>query len=175
MRPVVSRSAWTFIRLLHATLRVRHVRPENLTDQKQYIMSFWHEHLLLMLHSRFRKPIMVISSRSKDGDISAGVFLLAGVECVRGSSSKGGGSALRELIRGARNGRNIVFTPDGPTGPRRIAKSGVIFAAQATGLPVVPVALAAKKKAPAVVGSHGRPAAVQQDHLSLRRADRCAA
>ena len=48
-----------FIRTLHATLRVRHVRPENIENTPQYILAFWHAHLLLMLHSRFRKPITV--------------------------------------------------------------------------------------------------------------------
>jgi lysophospholipid acyltransferase (LPLAT)-like uncharacterized protein len=65
---------------------------------------------------------------------------------VRGSSTRGGGAALREFIRRARNGSNLVFTPDGPKGPPRQVKDGVIFAAQATGLPIVPVAFAASRK-----------------------------
>src|ERR1051325_7170782 len=58
----------------------------------------------------------------------------------------GGARALGERIRAARAGRNIVFTPDGPKGPARVAKDGVVVAAQATGLPIVPIAFAAKKK-----------------------------
>jgi Uncharacterized protein conserved in bacteria len=146
MRPVAATGIAIFIRVLKATLRLRHYQPENLERTPQYIQTFWHEHLALMLFSRFRHPIMVMSSRSKDGDLSAGVFEYYGVECARGSSSRGGSGALREMIRRTRKGRNIVFTPDGPRGPRRIAKDGVIFAAQATGLPIVPVAFAAKKK-----------------------------
>ncbi len=135
-----------FIRTLHATLRVRHVRPEKLAAVPQYILTFWHAHLLLMLHSRFRKPIVVMSSRSRDGSLIAGVFKHYDVECVRGSSTRGGLAALRGMIKSARKGKNIVFTPDGPKGPPRIAKEGVVYAAQATGLPIVPVAFAAKKK-----------------------------
>jgi lysophospholipid acyltransferase (LPLAT)-like uncharacterized protein len=135
-----------FIRLLHATLRVRHVHAENLESQPQYILSFWHAHLLLMLHSKYRRPIVVMISRSKDGEYIARVFDHYGVESARGSSTRGGTSALREMIRAAREGKNIVFTPDGPKGPARVAKDGVIYAAQATGLPVVPVAFAAQKK-----------------------------
>ena len=146
MRPVVSFGVLTFVRSVFATLRVRHVHPEKLTGQNQYILAFWHEHVAFMLFAKYRHPIMVMASRSKDGQISQGVFELLGVESAKGSSNKGGGTALRELIRGARAGRNVVFTPDGPTGPARVAKSGVVFAAQATGLPIVPVALAAKKK-----------------------------
>lgn len=135
-----------FIRALYATLRVRHVDVENIERERQYILAFWHCHLLLMLHSRYRRPIDVMISRSKDGEIIARVFDWYGVGSARGSSSRGGSSALREMIRAARAGTNIVFTPDGPRGPARVAQEGVVYAAQATGLPIVPIAFAAKKK-----------------------------
>jgi lysophospholipid acyltransferase (LPLAT)-like uncharacterized protein len=135
-----------FIRGLHATLRVRHVDTENLSSQPQSIIAFWHDHLLMMLHSRYKRPITVLISQSRDGEIIARVFDYYGVESSRGSSTRGGGAALRDLIRSARAGKNIVFTPDGPKGPRRVVKEGVVMAAQATGLPIVPIAFAAKKK-----------------------------
>jgi hypothetical protein len=134
------------IRALHATLRVRHVRAENIESVRQYIIAFWHAHLLLMLHARYRKPIVVLISQSKDGELIARVFDWYGVGSARGSSTRGATSALREMIRSARSGANIVFTPDGPKGPPRVAKDGVVYAAQATGLPIVPIAFAAKKK-----------------------------
>ena len=135
-----------FIRALHATLRIRHVRVKNLTEQPQYIIAFWHAHLLLMLHSKFRRPISVIISQSKDGEYIARVFDWYGVESSRGSSTRGGSLALRGMIREACDGKNIAFTPDGPKGPPRIAKDGVVLAARATRLPIVPIAFAAKKK-----------------------------
>ncbi len=149
-----------FIRLLHATLRIRHVRVQHIESVPQYILAFWHDHLLLMLHARYRTPISVMISRSKDGEIIARVFDYYGVESARGSSTRGGSGALRELIRVAREGKNIVFTPDGPKGPRRLAKEGVVVAAQATGLPIVPIAFAAKKKsccAPGTAWSYRTP------------------
>ena len=135
-----------FIRALHATLRIRHVRVKNLTEQPQYILAFWHDHLLLMLHSKWREPIKIIISRSKDGEYIARVFDWYGVESARGSSTRGGSMALREMIRDARDGKNLAFTPDGPKGPARVLKDGVVHAARATGLPIVPIAFAAKKK-----------------------------
>ena len=143
---VVSFLGFLFIRILATTLRVRHVRPENHASVSQYILTFWHAHLLLMLHSRYKKPISVMSSRSRDGSIIAGVFRYYGVGVARGSSTRGASAVLREIIRRARLGSNVVFTPDGPTGPARIAKDGVVFAARATGLPIAPIAFAAKKK-----------------------------
>ena len=135
-----------FIRTLHAMVRVRHVHAANLERLPQYILTFWHSHLLLMLHSRFRRPISTMISRSKDGEIIARVFDWYGVHSARGSSTRGGGIALRALIREAREGKNSAFTPDGPKGPPRIVKEGVIQAARATSLPIVPIAFAAKKK-----------------------------
>jgi lysophospholipid acyltransferase (LPLAT)-like uncharacterized protein len=135
-----------FIRALHATLRVRHVHVENIASVPQYILAFWHSHLLMMLHSRFRRPISVLISQSRDGELIARVFDFYGVESSRGSSTRGGTAALRDLLRSARDGKNIVLTPDGPKGPARVAKEGVVVAAQATGLPIVPIAFAAKKK-----------------------------
>lgn len=143
---IVSFLAATFIRALNATLRVRHVRAEIIDGSPRYILAFWHAHLLLMLHSRYRKPIMTMISQSKDGEYIARVFDWYGVESARGSSTRGGGAAFRELIRQARDGKNIAFTPDGPTGPARIAKDGVVLAAQMTGFPIIPVAFAAQKK-----------------------------
>jgi lysophospholipid acyltransferase (LPLAT)-like uncharacterized protein len=135
-----------FIRALHATLRVTHVHVENIANVPQYIIAFWHSHLLMMLHSRYKRPISVLISQSRDGEIIARVFDYYGVDSSRGSSTRGGGAALRDLIRSARDGMNIVFTPDGPKGPPRIVKEGLVVAAQATGLPIIPIAFAAKKK-----------------------------
>ena len=135
-----------FIRALHATLRVRHVRAENIERLPQYIIAFWHAHLLLMVRCRFRKPISVMISQSKDGELIAGTMRWFGVDAARGSSSRNPIGAMRELIRTARSGANIVFTPDGPRGPSRVASEGVVYAAELTGLPIVPIAFNAKKK-----------------------------
>jgi hypothetical protein len=106
-----------------------------------------------MLHAAYRRPISVLISQSKDGEIIASVFRYYGVSAVRGSSTRGGGAALRDMIRAAREGKNIVFTPDGPKGPPRVATEGLIVAAQATGLPIIPVAFAAKKKSSSAPGT----------------------
>lgn len=146
MRRLLPLIGSTFIRLLHATLRVRHVDVVKLNALPQYIIAFWHEHLAMMLHSAYRLPIRVLVSQSRDGELIARTISFYGADVARGSSTRGATAALRDLIRGARQGTNVAFTPDGPKGPRRIAKEGVIYAAQATVLPIVPIAFAAKKK-----------------------------
>lgn len=144
-RILAALGSW-FIRALYWTLRVRHVRVENIERTPQYIIAFWHAHLLMMVKCRFRTPISVLISQSKDGELIARTMAHFEVDSARGSSSRGGSAAMREMIRLARQGTNLVFTPDGPRGPARIASDGVVYAAQMTGLPIVPVAFAAKKK-----------------------------
>ena len=64
----------SFVRVLHATLRVTHEGTEKVEALPQYIIAFWHEHLLLMLHSHYRKPVRVMVSRSRDGELVASAF-----------------------------------------------------------------------------------------------------
>ena len=143
---LLSLAGYLFLRLLHATLRVRHIRAEYLDQSPRYIVAFWHECVLMAMFSRWRRPTTAMISRSKDGEIVTGVVHRFGIDTARGSSSKGGDIALREILRDVREGRNIAFTPDGPRGPRRIVKEGLIYAAKITGLPIVPFHFAAKSK-----------------------------
>lgn len=143
---LLSLAAYLFLRFLHATLRVRHIHSERLESTPQYVLAFWHECILMSLFSKWRKPTTVMISRSKDGEIVTNVVQRFGVDTARGSSNRGGSIALREILRDVREGRNICFTPDGPKGPRRIVKEGVVYAAKITGLPIVPFHFAAKSK-----------------------------
>ena len=156
-----------FIRALHATLRVRHVRAENLERLPQYILAFWHAHLLLMVRCRFRRPISVMISQSKDGELIAQTMAWFGVDSARGSSSRNSFGAMREMLRTAKAGTNLVFTPDGPRGPSRVVSEGVVYAAQLTALPIVPIVFNAKKK------SCCAPGTVSSSHTSSRRRSSC--
>lgn len=131
------------VRALSATLRIRHAGREHIDGTPQYILTLWHRHLLPGLgRGGWRRPITVLVSRSKDGELIARVLAWYGVESARGSSTRGGSAAIREILRVAKSGRNIVFTPDGPKGPPQIAKDGVVYAAQVTGLPILPMSFA---------------------------------
>jgi lysophospholipid acyltransferase (LPLAT)-like uncharacterized protein len=147
---IVAPVAAGLIRGLYATLRVRHVHAENIETLnaagRQYIIAFWHSDIMMMLHSRFRRPIMVMSSQHRDSELIVGAYRLYGVQTARGSSTRGGMAVMRAFIRAARAGSNLVFTPDGPKGPRHEAKPGVVFCAQATGLPILPIAFTARRQ-----------------------------
>ena len=110
------------------------------------ILAFWHAQQL-MIPTGYRGPgANVLISRHQDGEIIARIIARFGHRAVRGSSTRGGALALRELIRLGRSGADLVVTPDGPKGPRHVGKLGVIQLAKATGLPIVPLAFSCSKK-----------------------------
>jgi lysophospholipid acyltransferase (LPLAT)-like uncharacterized protein len=78
-------------------------------------------------------------SASRDGALLARILELFGVEPVRGSTSRRGPQALRELTTWGERGYDLAITPDGPRGPCYVVQDGVMALAQLTGLPIVPV------------------------------------
>lgn len=116
------------------------------------ILAFWHSRQLMMPIAYRGRQIHVLISRHRDGEIIARIIARFGFHTVRGSSTRGGVQALRELIRIGRQGHDLCVTPDGPKGPAQVAKAGAIELAKATGLPIVPVTFSCSKKNSARVG-----------------------
>jgi lysophospholipid acyltransferase (LPLAT)-like uncharacterized protein len=110
------------------------------------IQAFWHSQQLMILFGYRGPGAHVLISQHGDGEIIARIIARFGHQAVRGSSTRGGAGALRTLIKVGRSGHDIGVTPDGPKGPRHVAKLGVIHLAKATGLPIVPLAFACSKK-----------------------------
>jgi lysophospholipid acyltransferase (LPLAT)-like uncharacterized protein len=108
-----------------------------------YIAALWHNRLLLIsfvLKKFFPdRPGAGLISASRDGDLIADATQRFGFDVVRGSSSRMGATALLELSAILRSGRDVLLTPDGPRGPAYELGPGIIFLAQKTGAPVVPV------------------------------------
>jgi hypothetical protein len=138
-----------FVRLLRATVRLRFHGDAAIREWERagrhFLLAFWHRHLLLMRYAYRGRKMCVLVSRSRDGELIARVMARLGVDSCRGSSSRGATAGLRELLRAARAGSDLAITPDGPRGPLRMAQPGVVLAAAATGLPLVPVAMAASR------------------------------
>jgi len=110
------------------------------------IYAVWHGRILLLPYLYGRRGCQVLASRSRDGELVARWMRRFGLEPVRGSSTRGGGEALRLLTRALRAGREVVVVPDGPVGPREILKPGVIALAKLTGAPIVPLAVGASRQ-----------------------------
>jgi lipopolysaccharide heptosyltransferase II len=96
--------------------------------------------------SNQKRNIVIMVSLSKDGELLSQVLQSFGYLTVRGSSTRGGERALIEIIRYAHKGYSLAFAADGPKGPRRQLKSGVIYAAQKTGMPIIPINCSLKNK-----------------------------
>lgn len=110
------------------------------------ILAFWHAQQLMIPTGYRGTGANVLISQHQDGEIIARIVSRFGHCAVRGSSTRGGALAMRELIRLGRSGADLVVTPDGPKGPRQVAKLGVVQLAKATGLPIVPLAFGCSKK-----------------------------
>jgi lysophospholipid acyltransferase (LPLAT)-like uncharacterized protein len=81
-----------------------------------------------------------------DGEIGAMVAQRIGGYVIRGSTTYTGARALRDFyIAVAKEKVSPLVTPDGPKGPRYIAKSGAILIAQLAGKPIVPISYAANR------------------------------
>ena len=111
--------------------------------KENYIGALWHNRLLIFpfVLRRFfpnRRGAALISA-SRDGDLLADAIKRFDFDVVRGSSSRLGASAILQLTDVLASGRDVVITPDGPRGPAYELGPGIIFLAQKSGAPVVPV------------------------------------
>ena len=146
----LARLVWGVVHGIGVTLRWRWTATESrysFDEGEKAIFVIWHNRLALsplVYRRRFdeRFPgrrVAGLVSASRDGGLMARIMELFGIEPVRGSSSRRGAQALRELVSAAADGCDLVITPDGPRGPRYVVQPGVIAAAQLTGRPIVPV------------------------------------
>lgn len=147
---LAARLIWLAVHAVDATLRY-----DLETDQAAWtamqrgraIFAVWHNRLALSLrlYARFiqkhdpPRRLAAMVSASRDGGLLAQVLTLFGVQPVRGSSSRRGAQALREMTSRAAQGYDLAITPDGPRGPRYHVQSGAVDLAALCGLPLIPV------------------------------------
>lgn len=131
------------IRVWFATIRLRwcggpYVHPEPRT-RKNVVFVFWHQRLLGLVYSHRHCGGRILVSRSRDGEIIAGITARLGFVPIRGSSRRGATAAGRALLAEARSGHDFGITPDGPLGPPHVFKTGAVYLASESGLPLVPI------------------------------------
>jgi lysophospholipid acyltransferase (LPLAT)-like uncharacterized protein len=115
----------------------RRIQEEVIDAGKPFIGVVWHKDFLYVLDHFRRRKIVVMVSRSKDGELVARVLHRLGYRTARGSSSAGGGGALLDVIRRLQDGWGAAIIADGPKGPARRAKMGCIAAARDSGAPIL--------------------------------------
>ena len=102
----------------------------------RFLYCTWHDSILLPLFLGRPHHMSAIVSQHRDGDYLTDLMRKLKIHCVRGSSTSGGVEALREAIKVAQE-RHITITPDGPRGPRRELKDGIVFLASKARRPIV--------------------------------------
>ncbi len=141
---------YVLISLVGRTVRFRVEGAEHLEAATRGgrlpIYPTWHDGVFLSTYFFRRRRIVVMTSRSFDGEYIARFIQRFGYGAARGSSSRGGVGALVEMARLMRRGSPAGFMIDGPRGPRREAKMGAVLLAKKTGQPVLPFTVEAASR-----------------------------
>ncbi|GAA5266218.1 hypothetical protein ACOSOMT5_P2645 [Acidiphilium sp. MT5] len=146
LRQIAADGAGLYVQSAIATTRWR-IEADSLLHalraRPPCIVAFWHECLPSMPALwRFaaRDPALpighVLASRHRDGQLIGRAMRRFGIETVPGSTSRGGASGLRQLLKLLATGHPIGLTPDGPRGPRHRAAPGVAQLAARAGVPI---------------------------------------
>jgi len=121
-------------------VRGRHHYESLIASGTPVILSIWHGRLLNIVHDLRKSKIHAIAGTHKDAELISQIATKWGWMMMRGSSKEKGEVAYKDMLRALRQPGNMVFiTPDGPTGPAKVPKPGVIRAAQATGAAIIPI------------------------------------
>ncbi len=125
-----------------ATLRLKVVNEALIRDsdsqKRGFINVTWHGRIFIPQYLYRGRRYWTIISLSRDGDLTAENFRRAGFRIIRGSTSRRGFSAAREVLAVLAAGEPLVFVPDGPRGPSGKVQNGVVYFAQRSGLPIIP-------------------------------------
>ena len=147
---VVPPIGYAMIRALGGTLRIRTLHAERVRtfweSGRGVVIAFWHSRQLMMPLCYGGSRLYVLISEHRDGELIHRIVRRFGFDTIRGSTTRGGARALRQMARLGRAGGDLAVTPDGPRGPRCIAQPGVVELAKLTGLPIIPLTFAASKK-----------------------------
>lgn len=143
LRRLIPRLAYSYLSFVGLTTRLRLEgagHRKALRDGNQrFLYAFWHQRQVFFTFSHRDSGASVMVSRSRDGELIAETMRLSRIAACRGSSSRGGVAAAREMMLALAEGLDIGITPDGPKGPARQVKPGVVFLAQKLKIPILPV------------------------------------
>lgn len=115
----------------------RSVDPATRGFRGPVVFIFWHEYIPCPVYLRPHCNVAMLVSRHRDAEWLTQSARLMGFRAVRGSTKRGGGTALRELFRTSRT-MNLGITPDGPRGPRRHVAAGCVYLSSKLNVPLVP-------------------------------------
>ncbi len=114
------------------------------TGSERFLYSVWHDSVIPPIFGARGHQSVALISQHRDADTIEAMLKSAGMGAIRGSTTRGGASAVKKLLKLA-EGRHVVITPDGPRGPHHKMKSGIVFLASHSGRPVIPTAFTASR------------------------------
>lgn len=133
---------YLLIRLVCLTLRWETRGSEHLDliyqSGHRAIFTFWHSCIFTATYVWRKRGIVVMSSKSKDGEFTSRFIKRFGYGTSRGSSTRGAGRAMAEMTECLSNGIDVAFTIDGPKGPAYVAKPGAVTLARHSGQAIFP-------------------------------------
>ena len=136
----VDKLAAAVYRVLKIQEKFTHIIEVNNPHITPCIYAMWHAHQFCIHGIPDRKNLNVLVSRSRDGQIISNVVEKWGFKTIRGSKGKKGAvEASMQMITALKSGENCAMMVDGPHGPARVVKEGVIKIAQLSEVPIVPV------------------------------------
>jgi lysophospholipid acyltransferase (LPLAT)-like uncharacterized protein len=134
-----------FIKLLMLTCRVEKIVGRDMEKEALSrssggaIYASWHQRMSYLSHPFGSRHMTIMVSQSRDGEYAARIGSWLGFKSVRGSSSRGGLGAMKDLIRRISQGEFGGMLADGPQGPPRVAKTGTLLIARGARVPLIPV------------------------------------
>lgn len=138
------------IRLLGCSWRFRASGEHYVDEARRYapqaVFAFWHGRMLPLSYGYRNRSIHVLASEHADGELMGQTIRRLGFGHVRGSSTRGGARAIRELVSKLDEGFDLGLTVDGPKGPKYTVKPGPLEIAKLSGAPVVPVAVSSRSR-----------------------------
>jgi len=137
----------TLLRALAATWRIERLgrQHHDALAGGPFLFALWHQALVPLLWDHRQRDIALLVSGHRDGDLVGRAAERLGYRLIRGSSTRGGGPAFREVVRALRDSTAVAITPDGPRGPGRVVKPGIVRAARLAGVPILPVMASADR------------------------------
>ena len=131
-----------FIRLTGVTAKIswvgKEIVDEMIESSHPFIICAWHHDIYFSTWLLKEMNLTALISSSRDGEYINQVLSGFGFRAVRGSSTRGGIGAMKQLVRCLKEGQPIAITPDGPQGPIHKVQEGIIALAKMTGAPIIP-------------------------------------
>ncbi len=131
---------WVIYKILSSTWRISvFEHPEMkacVSEKKSFVLAHFHGDELVLLSQIRKYRTATITSSSKDGELMNTAVRLMGGKTSRGSSTRGGVSALKGLIQLCKLGHSCSFAVDGPKGPIFEVKPGVFETARLIKAPI---------------------------------------